>query len=420
VIFWSVASASEVPALDDGAPRGEPHAADAALVVANEDYAFLPDVPFAGRDGDAVAHTLVATRGIPRERVRVLHGANREQLLDAFDSVVGQVGAEGTVWLYFAGHGAASPSTTEPLLVGDDAKREASVFAARSVALSELRARAGERPLVLVTDACFTGASRTGEALVPGARFAVPSWALPEARAQWVATAAGPDQTAGPYDPARHGLFTWLFTGALRGWADGSAGGEPDGRVTTGEVDAFVGRALATLDVHDQSPVFTGPPDTVLVSSTSLERAPDLSALPRPGGGPVAGPSRPAPTGGVARIAGRSWTIQGEPATYGQVQALALRDPVGANAVRRSAIIPFAHVGAGYTLLAGTAVTATMAALAATADPDDPKGLYGGMAVFGGALLAGGVGWEVWLGHRSKQHRQTIAAAAERTLAREP
>lgn len=419
MIFWSVASASEVPALDDGAPRGEPHAADAALVVANEDYAFLPDVPFAARDADAVAHTLVTTRGIPRERVRVLHGANREQLLDAFDSVVGQVGGEGVVWLYFAGHGAASPSTTEPLLVGDDAKREASVFAARSVALSELRERAGERALVLVTDACFTGASRTGEALVPGARFAVPSWALPEARAQWVATAAGPDQTAGPYDPARHGLFTWLFAGALRGWADGASGGERDGRVTTGEVDAFVGRALATLDVHDQSPVFTGPPDTVLVSSTSLERAPNLAALPRPGGGgPESGPARPG--GGVAHVGGREWSIAGEPADFLQVKALAIRDPLGAGAVQRRQLMGVGHFFAGYTLVAGTAVTATMAALAATADADDPKGLYGGMAVFGGALLAGGVGWEVWLGHRSKQHRQTIAAAAERTLAREP
>lgn len=424
MLFVSAAFA-EVPTVDDAAPRGAPHPGDAALVVANEDYAFLPDVPYAARDADAVALALTDTRGIPPERVRVLHGANREQILEAFDAVAAQV-TDGTVWMYFSGHGASSPTSTEPLLVGDDAKRDAGVFVARSVSLPELRERAGTRGLVLVTDACFTGAGRTGEELVPGARFVVPQWAVDGGARQLVVTATGPDQVAGPYVAAQHGLFTWLFAGGLRGWADGARDGARDGRITLGELDTFVTRSLAVLQVHDQSPVFRGgDPEQVLVASDAFEAAPDLRSLPLPRGSPPAAahrPSGPARAGPVEHVRGSTWSIAGGPATGLEVKALASRDPRGAAAVRSQKVLPFSHVGAGYLLVMGA--TFLPVGLTLTDETTTTGGAVDKELVFGPTLpvvgavgLATGLGWELWLASRTKHNQKEIAAAAERVLA---
>ncbi len=420
-MLWSIALAAPVPTVDDEAPAGTAHPGDAALVIANEDYAFLPDVPYAARDAEAVAHTLIAARGIPPERVRVLHGANREQLLEAFDAVSATV-TKGTMWLYFSGHGAASPSSTEPLLVGDDAKREAAVFTARSVSVPELRQRAGARRLVVVVDACFTGAGRSGEELVPGARFVVPQWTVPEAANQLVVTAAGPDQVAGPYEAAEHGLFTWLFAGALRGWADGARDGARDGKVTVAEADTYVTRALAVLQVHDQAPVWRGGFDEVLVEGGALEVAPDLRALPRPGTGPV-GPVRPEPGpafGPVAHVRGNTWSIDGESAWGRDVKLLASRDPEGARAVGALRTLPIAQGTAGVFLTEAALVGVVMLPLSASstfADTPEDARFYRGFGI-GGLVVAGGLGvYEWWLAKRQDHHREQVAAAAERMLA---
>jgi hypothetical protein len=425
-VFWAASAfAAEVPSIDESAPRGSAHRGDAALVVANEDYAFLPDVPYANRDADAVALTLTDVRGIPPERVRILHGANREQILEAFDAVAAQV-SDGTLWVYFSGHGASSPSTTEPLLVGDDAKRDAAVFQARSVSLPELRTRAGDRSLVVVTDACFTGAGRGGEELVPGARFVVPQWAIDLQQRQLLVTATGPDQVAGPYVAARHGLFTWLFAGALRGWADGARDGSRDGTVTVGEVDTFLTRSLAILQVHDQSPVFRGgAPEQVLVESEAFEVAPDLRSLPLPGALTApqpAPPSRGDPVhGSVVHVRGSSWSIADQPASSFEVKALAIEDPLGAAAVRSQKVLPYSHLGAGYLLMLGAAFVPVGLTLkdetTTTGGAVETELVFGpALPIVGGVGLLSGVAWEVWIAHRTKQNRAAMGAAAERTL----
>lgn len=247
--------------------------AGAAVVVGIEDYAFLPDVDHAARDARAVYHTLVYTRGLPPERVQLLGGANREQILDA----VGRARAlGGPVVVYFAGHGAAAADTGELMLVGDDAKRDPAVFQARSVRLSELTEAVGPGGTAIL-DTCHAGRSRGGEELLDGVRFAVPTWAQPaSSTAVW--TAAGPDELSEAYPAAQHGLFTYFAVGAMRGWADGELSGAADGVVTLSEAQAYVSRALAAVRPGGQQPTATGSAE--LVRGAGLEAPPDLAALP--------------------------------------------------------------------------------------------------------------------------------------------
>ena len=186
---------TSVPDVDSPLRLGAKGSADAAVVIGIEDYAFLPDVPYAARDAEAFYNTMIYTRGLPAEQVQLLKGANRDQVVRALATAKGQVSSGGTLWVYFAGHGATSQDG-DLMLVGDDAKRDAAVFQDRSISVGEL---------------------------------------------------------------------------------DGQANGE----VTLEESQAFVRRALASLNKRGQTPTLNGPnPAAVRISNGRLEAGPDLMKLP--------------------------------------------------------------------------------------------------------------------------------------------
>lgn len=268
--------AMALPPVDSPLRLSGSGSADAAVVIGIEDYAFLPDVPFAERDAWAVSATLSASVGVPRGKVHVLvDNPSREQMLAAVTEAADSIGDDGTVWVYFAGHGAADPASGERILLGVDAQAERDAFASRGISVDaiERAAIAGGADVFLLIDACFTGKGRDGDALVPGARMVIPtSWSTPSGMTEWSATQ--PSQWASPLEDAQHGAFTYAVLGAMRGWADGYTDGQPDGVVTTDEAHAYVERTLRDLGVRNQQPSYTGS-DRLLVSG-SLEAAPDL------------------------------------------------------------------------------------------------------------------------------------------------
>jgi uncharacterized caspase-like protein len=300
-MFWAVAHA--VPSVDE--PWRSGHAgAGAAVVVGVEDYAFLPDVPYAGRDAATMADVFTQALGLGAERVEVLRTANREQLLDAA-AHARSAAAGGPVYVYFAGHGATAPDGGL-LVVGDDAKADAAVFVARSVAVDELRAAAGPDAVVWL-DTCWAGVGRGGEALIPGARFAVPVYALEGSGELW--TAASPSEVSLPYAPARHGLFTYFLAGGLRGWADGAAG-EPDGVVSTDEVWAYVERSLRVVGAA-QAPRRDGAGAARTLVTGRLEPGPRLSELPAASAPVPLGPAAPSGAAKARARTGRAVGILG-------------------------------------------------------------------------------------------------------------
>ena len=89
------------------------------LIVANEEYknAFLPSVPFASNDGEAVRRYFIKALGVPERQVRVINNASREQIVndgvrwltDLAQAVAttsnGVVEPQANVYIYYAGHG---------------------------------------------------------------------------------------------------------------------------------------------------------------------------------------------------------------------------------------------------------------------------------------------------------------------------
>lgn len=317
-MLFSTIAAAALPELDQPHRTGASNLADAAVVVGIEDYFVLPDVPYAVRDAQVFYDFALYTRGIPSDRVTLLTGpVSLEQLTAALQAAGRSTHAGGTVFVYFAGHGAASPSTGERVLLAADAQPDLATFQARSVALPDVRrwVTASGAAAVLVLDTCYSGRSRSGEDVVPGKRFAVPASALAPSPnvVEW--TAAGPDQWSGPLDAARHGAFTYLAVGALRGWADGQLDGVRDGRVTAEEASGYVEVGLRSLQVRDQRPERVGP--AAMVLSTGREEAPALAAPAVPA------PAQPAPLAPAAPgpAAARGRPILGAVATAADVQA---------------------------------------------------------------------------------------------------
>ncbi|MBT3220346.1 MAG: SUMF1/EgtB/PvdO family nonheme iron enzyme, partial [Proteobacteria bacterium] len=290
---------AQVPNLDEPLRTGATEPNDVALVIGNEDYAFVPDVPYAANDARTFADWLVYTRGVPANRVETLVGAGREQVLAAARRAAGRATSESVIWVYFAGHGAADPGSGERLLLGDDVKQDPAVFATRAVAVDELSRAVSTRggQVVMVLDTCYTGHGRGGESLVSGARFMVPEYATKRPDVvEWAA--ASPDELSGPLHATGHGAFTWLALGALRGWADGELDGAQDGAVTLDEAQIFVARTLRDLGINRQHPALLGTAgqrNIVAVKGDLADSPPAevLAALPAADAVPIdeAGPS---------------------------------------------------------------------------------------------------------------------------------
>jgi hypothetical protein len=269
------------PSLDSPVRTGAKAPNESAVVIGLEDYPFLGSgVPSARRDADAFDDLLVYTRGVPMQNIQTLKTGAREQILAAVERAANEAGKGGTVWVYFAGHGAANPRTGERMLLGDDVRADLAAFSTRGVGVSEIEQlvrAAGAKPL-LVLDTCYVGAGRSGASILGGTRLVVPAYALaPQSGganvsgAQW--NAAGPDQISGPLPDTDHGAFTYYAVGALRGWADGELDGTRDRTVTAAEAQAYVARALRRVGKNEQRPVYVGPDDLVL-STGATETGP--------------------------------------------------------------------------------------------------------------------------------------------------
>ena len=271
---------SATPDIDDPLRTGAVARSDAALVISVEDYAFIPDVPYAKRDAEAFYNFLVYTRGIPSERVKLLNGPNREQILREAQALSKEVGNQGTFWVYFAGHGAASATTGERMLLGVDVMNDPQVFQERAVELAALRNAAKEASkTMLVLDTCYAGVGRSGSEIIAGTRFAVPAYASASTSTMTEWTAASANQLSGPLESTRHGAFTYFVVGAMRGWADGEVSGKPDGSVTLTEAEMYVARALRAAVDRNQEPELLAQSTDWVLSSGRLEDGPELSAM---------------------------------------------------------------------------------------------------------------------------------------------
>ena len=304
-----------LPSFADPVRAGSPAPGDVAVAIGVEDYASLPDAPFAHADATLVRDTLVQTRGVPAGRATLVLDPTRDELRRSLGEAGRSAGEGDTVWVYFAGNGfvnrghrvllaadaaasgAAGSEEEEPQAastVADTAGGQAAspgptpsarrALASGGLSATQVKSLAGVggARVVLILDVPFSGTGRDGAAVTPWEGDRTAGDQGNDASGRLLEWRAGDVRDGAPvWEAAGHGLFTWFVVGALRGWADGELGDAADGEVTAEEAGHYVWPMITLIQGAALNPTWVGPADTLDLALTAgaLEAAPDEDAL---------------------------------------------------------------------------------------------------------------------------------------------
>jgi len=220
-----------------------------AVIIGNRGYRNAPAVAFAANDAAVVRRYAERALGIEPGNIIELTDASGTDLNATFgvrgnpngrlrDLVKAGVSE---VFVFYSGHGAPDPRAQQAYLMPVDADANRLELTAYSVdVLYENLAALGAKQVTVVMDACFSGATGSGEMLItaaspigitvkdPAARFA-------QGNATIIAAAQG-QELANWYPDQRHGMLTYFFLKGLQGSADANG----DKQVTVGELRAWL------------------------------------------------------------------------------------------------------------------------------------------------------------------------------------
>lgn len=231
-----------------------------AVIIANENYGKLVNVPFARNDGETFQRYCMRTLGIPQKNILFYpdasYGAIREALSD-LRMINEAVGGEMKLIFYYAGHGAPDDATLEPYIIPVDAAR---VSKDVCLSLAALYKEIGNLKLSSATffiDACFSGTTRDGGMIADVRGIAREPKKQGLSGNIAVISATSKDQTALPYNEKRHGMFTYYLLKHLQ---------ETKGQSSLSELNRYVqenvSRNSTIVNRKEQTP-------TINLSSTA-------------------------------------------------------------------------------------------------------------------------------------------------------
>ncbi|MBU0674617.1 MAG: caspase family protein [Proteobacteria bacterium] len=279
---WQVAAPGLSVDVDIPPKTGQVKPDAVAVVIGNKDYAHqgVPQVEFAIRDASVIRQYLIDTLGFADHNIIFQQNATKTDFLKIFgdkDDYRGELYSrtrkgKSDVFIFYSGHGAPDTITKRVFLLPAEADPSSIKFTAYSLDLLYANLnRLGEekdiRSLTMVFDACFSGMSNDGAAVVSdassiGIRPKLPVLALPNTA---IITSSSDDQISSWYREKRHGLFTYFF---LKGIKNTVAQGKP---VTLGDIRASLTDVDSVNDYayrlykREQTPTIIGDLGMVLV-----------------------------------------------------------------------------------------------------------------------------------------------------------
>jgi len=224
------------------------------VVIANENYKSVADVPYALNDGRIFAKYCQRTLGVPAANIKVHENATYNDIrlaLAWIKNVCEKYEGEASVIFYYAGHGIPDASDNSSYLLPVDGDGR---YVATGYKLADLYDKLGAMPAQSVTvllDACFSGANRDGKMLASERGVALKSHAGEPKGNMVVFAAAKEDETALPNDKEGHGMFTYYVLKKLQ---------DTKGDVTLNDLSTYVirevGRTSAVIN-KPQTPTVT-------------------------------------------------------------------------------------------------------------------------------------------------------------------
>ncbi|WPZ32192.1 caspase family protein [Thalassobaculum sp. OXR-137] len=305
------------PSIREIRPGGVAENRDAiAVIVGNRRYAHgLPEVRYAENDAQAARRLAVGVLGYRPGNVIDLRNASQAEMLSVFGSGTDHKGklwawvkpGVSDVFVYYSGHGVPGLRDKRGYLLPVDADPATPEINGYSLDLLLANlSRLEIRSTLVMLDACFSGNSAAGWLLRSASPVYIRTEAPAEPMGMAVISAAQGDQVASWDEERRLGLFTRHMMDALAGGAaDTGPGGNGDGAVTLGELEAYLDDALTyaarRLYRRVQKASVQGDPRTVIVPDLRRPPSPAPSVwapapLPAP---PMPAPPLPAPLPGM-------------------------------------------------------------------------------------------------------------------------
>ena len=229
-----------------------------AVIIANENYREVDNVPFALHDGETFKQYCEKTLGIPPSNIKYIPDAtlnNISRQVSWLTQVMDVYQGEANILFYYAGHGIPDEkSKSAYLLPTDGVGNDVSTGYNLDKLYSDLSSKPAKSVMVIL-DACFSGAKRDGKMLVSARGVAIKAKQNAPKGNMVVLSAAQGDETAYPYKEKGHGIFTYYLLKKLQ---------ETKGNITFGQLADYV-----TLQVKKHSVVINGKIQTPTVSPST-------------------------------------------------------------------------------------------------------------------------------------------------------
>lgn len=193
-----------------------------ALVIGNQNYRFVSDVPYAIHDARVFADYCKKTLGIPAANVHVSEDATKQMILEEeIQDWVGKIQNpdESQLIVYYAGHGVPDTKNgNKAYLLPTDVR---GTSPQRGIALEDFYKTLGDlgfNQTTVFLDACFSGVNRENTGVTEGLRAVeidVENTALDNGNIVVFSAAQG-NETAQGYPEQGHGLFTYYLLKSIR------------------------------------------------------------------------------------------------------------------------------------------------------------------------------------------------------------
>lgn len=230
-----------------------------AIVIANEHYKRVPDVPYAINDGKVFQKYLISTFGIPETNIELIEDGSLNDIKYALNNVAQKCNAfknQNSIIIYYAGHGIPDEKTSEAYLLPVDGF---GMDPSSGMNLDELYANLSlisAKSIIVVIDACFSGAKRDGGMLLATRGITIkPKISIPDGNLI-VLSATSNEETAFPIDVQKHGLFTYILLRKIQ---------EAGGDITWGDLFSYVSETVKSRSIDLNGKVQT---PTVAVSKS--------------------------------------------------------------------------------------------------------------------------------------------------------
>ncbi len=190
-----------------------------AVIIANENYQDAAKVSNALNDGEIFAEYCKRTLGLPSSNIRLVKDAtlnNIKREVHRLEQIAEAYQGAAKIIFYYAGHGIPDEITKTSYLLPIDGY---STDVTTGYGLDELYGILGQltvKQIVVLLDACFSGAQRGNGMLASARGVAIKTKPMNVSGKIVVLSAAQGNETAYSYDEQQHGLFTYYLLKKLQ------------------------------------------------------------------------------------------------------------------------------------------------------------------------------------------------------------